>query len=234
MANKTVVLAMLVSRHRHAQAWRARTAASCRFGGVLPTVIGRRELPSRTGRRRPPGRPTARTRRWPWRWLPAGTGIMRRGGYLLQGYQHDDYVKEQARDRQDRHGYGLPHRDHDRPHAGIKRGHHRDHPAWPQARPHGRWPGTPRRLGGSLPGGKVSGEGGQICEGPRPERLAHPQVELVPVQPSLHERGLEHVDHLLALGVRRAQAAKVARARCYLVSRPSHPGHLPTSTMCKA
>jgi len=33
------------------------------------------------------------------------------------------------------------------------------------------------------------------------ERLAHPQVELVFVQPSLHDRGLEHADYLLAVGV---------------------------------
>jgi hypothetical protein len=95
-------------------------------------------------------------------------------------------------------------------------------------------PGTLRRLGCSLPGGKVSSEGGQLRDGSRPERLTHPQVELVPVQPSLHEAGLEHFDHLLAVGVRRAQAAEGACARCYLVSRSCHPGYLPTSTMCTA
>jgi hypothetical protein len=35
--------------------------------------------------------------------------------------------------------------------------------------------------------------------GPRGERLAHPRVEFVLGQPTLHERGLEHLDHLLTV-----------------------------------
>jgi hypothetical protein len=57
------------------------------------------------------------------------------------------------------------------------------------------------RLGSGRPGGDVGGEGGQVRVGLRGERLADPQAELVPGQPSLHERGLEHVDYLLAVGV---------------------------------
>jgi hypothetical protein len=37
--------------------------------------------------------------------------------------------------------------------------------------------------------------------GPRGERPAHPRVEFVPGQPTVHERGLQHVDYLLAVGV---------------------------------
>jgi hypothetical protein len=42
-------------------------------------------------------------------------------------------------------------------------------------------------------------------------------------QPSLHERGFERVEHLLAVGLRRDQAA-VASRTCYLVSGPDHFG----------
>jgi hypothetical protein len=51
---------------------------------------------------------------------------------------------------------------------------------------------------------------------------------LVFVQPSLHERGFEHIDHLLAVGVRRPQVAAASRACCYLVSGSCHHRRLPT------
>jgi len=54
-----------------------------------------------------------------------------------------------------------------------------------------------------------------------------PQVELVPVQPSLHERGLEHLNHLLAVSVRGPQATAAAHACRYLVTWPCHPGASP-------
>jgi hypothetical protein len=57
------------------------------------------------------------------------------------------------------------------------------------------------RLGSGQPGGDVGGEGGQVRVGLRCQRLADPQAELVSGQPSLHERGLEYVDHVLAVGV---------------------------------
>jgi hypothetical protein len=56
-------------------------------------------------------------------------------------------------------------------------------------------------LGSGRPGRDVGGEGGQVRVSLRGERLADPQAELIPGQPSLHERGLEHVDYLLAVGV---------------------------------
>jgi hypothetical protein len=41
-------------------------------------------------------------------------------------------------------------------------------------------------------------------------RLADPVAELAAGQPTLHERGLEHVDHPLAVGMRRPQPARAA------------------------
>src|SRR5262249_39330297 len=58
------------------------------------------------------------------------------------------------------------------------------------------------------------------------ERLACPHVELVPFQPSLHERGLEDADHLLAVGVRGPQIT--AACGCWrLIWRLCHHLHLP-------
>jgi len=42
------------------------------------------------------------------------------------------------------------------------------------------------------------------------------RIQLVLGQPALHERGLEHVDHVLAVGVGGPQAAS---ARCCVVAR---------------
>jgi hypothetical protein len=84
-----------------------------------------------------------------------------------------------------------------------------------------------RRLRTDQPGRHVSGEGAQVRIGPRREHLADPQVELVLGQAALHERGLEHVDHLLAVGVRGPQVAVASRARRYLVPRPDCHRHLP-------
>src|SRR6266545_2235718 len=69
--------------------------------------------------------------------------------------------------------------------------------------PYRRDPGRLWRLASCHPGGDVGGDRGQIPVGPRCERLAHPRVKLVFGQPSLHESGFEHIDHLLAVGVRR-------------------------------
>ena len=68
----------------------------------------------------------------------------------------------------------------------------------PDGVPHRAWCAWHAKV---QPGGQVSGEGGQLCAGPRRQRLAHPQVEFVFDQPALHERGLEGADHLLAVGV---------------------------------
>jgi hypothetical protein len=57
--------------------------------------------------------------------------------------------------------------------------------------------------------------------------MADARVELIHSQPALHERGLEHVDDLLAVGVRRPHLA-AARRHCGLfVSPPCHHGASP-------
>jgi hypothetical protein len=64
--------------------------------------------------------------------------------------------------------------------------------------------------------------------GPGREGPAYPQVEFVFAQPPLDERRLEHLDHLLAVGVRRAELATALALRgCYLISRPCHQGTSP-------
>jgi hypothetical protein len=88
-----------------------------------------------------------------------------------------------------------------------------------------RLPGGLRRSGSGQPGGEVSSEGGQVRAGPRRERLADPQVELVLVQTSLHERGLERPDHLLTVGMRRPQMTPARRFQ--FVSRPLSPSPPP-------
>jgi hypothetical protein len=71
------------------------------------------------------------------------------------------------------------------------------------------------------PGGDIGGEGVQLRIAG--ERLPNAVVKLGLGQPSLHERGLERVEHLLAVGLRRDQAAVASRA-CYLVSGLDHLG----------
>ena len=68
------------------------------------------------------------------------------------------------------------------------------------------------------PGGNISDDQGQVRVGPRRERVAHPHVKLVSGEPSLHERDLESLNHLLAVGTGRPQAAAVRRCFCHLVS----------------
>ena len=73
---------------------------------------------------------------------------------------------------------------------------------------------------------------GQLRVGPGRERLAHPQVEFVFGQPPLDERRLEHLDHLLAVSVRRAELATalaLLRRLSHLQALPSR--RLPTSVM---
>jgi len=97
-----------------------------------------------------------------------------------------------------------------------------------------RFPGLhpgrrPRRLGHGHPGGDISGDRGQFRVDTRGERPAHPQVKFVLAQPTVYERGLEHLDHLLAVGVQRPQTAAVRS--CHLISRPGHHQRLPTIAM---
>jgi hypothetical protein len=81
-----------------------------------------------------------------------------------------------------------------------------------------RFPGRPRELGCCQRGGNVGGEGVQFRVGR--EHLADPQIKLVFGQPSLHERGLERVEHLLAVGLRRYQAAAVGPRLLLTVRHP--------------
>ena len=88
-----------------------------------------------------------------------------------------------------------------------------------------RWPGLrpgcpPRRHGVGQTGGQVGGERGQLPMGPRGECLAQPCIQLGFGQHALHERGLEHVDHMLAIGMRRPQIATGRCVCCTLVTRP--------------
>ena len=62
-------------------------------------------------------------------------------------------------------------------------------------------------------GRDVGGERGQLGAGPRGQRPACPHVELVPGQPTLHERVLQRLDHLLAVGVARPQPVTARRGR---------------------
>src|SRR6202000_1279119 len=68
-----------------------------------------------------------------------------------------------------------------------------------------------RRPGVGNPVGDVRRQRTQLRVGPRREYLADPHVELTLGQPTLDERGLEHVDHLLALGTRGPQPAQFDR-----------------------
>jgi hypothetical protein len=54
--------------------------------------------------------------------------------------------------------------------------------------------------------------------------MADPLVELVLGQPPLHERGLERVEYLLAVGLRRDHVAATAHTCCHLVSPLDHLG----------
>ena len=80
------------------------------------------------------------------------------------------------------------------------------------------------------PGGKIGGERGQFRNGPRSERLPHPQVKLVFGQPSLDECGLEHLDQVLAVEVGHPHTATAVPARWHPVSRPRHRRRLPLRT----
>lgn len=86
---------------------------------------------------------------------------------------------------------------------------------------------TPRRHGVGQSGGKVGGKRGQPPMGPRGECLAQPGIQLGFGQHALHERGLKHVDHMLAIGMRRLQIAAGRRVCCTLVTRPCHHRYHP-------
>ena len=80
-----------------------------------------------------------------------------------------------------------------------------------------------RRAHHGRAGRDVGGERGQVGAGPRGERPARPRVELVPGQPALHERVLQCLDHLLAIGVARPDPATARRCRVFRSCHHRHP-----------
>jgi hypothetical protein len=86
-----------------------------------------------------------------------------------------------------------------------------------------------RRLVCDLPGGDVGGDRGQFCIGPRPECLAYPRIKLVFGNPTMHKRGLEHVDCVLAVSMGRPDAAR--RSYRHLVFRLCFHRRLPPITV---
>ncbi len=78
------------------------------------------------------------------------------------------------------------------------------------------------------PGGEVGVERGQFRVGLRSERLARPLVELVLGQPALHERGLEPVDHMLAVPGRPACGRGPPRPSGPTILSPQAPPALST------
>jgi hypothetical protein len=73
-----------------------------------------------------------------------------------------------------------------------------------------------RRLVCDLPGGDVGGNRGQFRIGPRPECLTYPRIKLVFGNPTMHKRGLEHVDYVLAVSMGRPEAAAACRGYRHL------------------
>src|SRR5580658_7335734 len=80
--------------------------------------------------------------------------------------------------------------------------------------------------------GDIGGDLGQLRVRPRRVHLVHPGAEFIPGQPALHERDLERADHLLTVGMGRAEAAIISAchgrwviARC-VIARPC--GHGPS------
>jgi len=76
-----------------------------------------------------------------------------------------------------------------------------------------------RRLVCDLPGGDVGGDRGQFPIAPRRECLVYSRLKLVFGNPTMHKRGREYVDYLLAVSIRRPEAAMSRRGYRCLVFR---------------
>ena len=77
-------------------------------------------------------------------------------------------------------------------------------------------------------GVEVGGQRGQVGVAPGGERVAGPRIKLVLGQLALHERGLEEVDHLLAVcGPAQAQPIAAAITGSQLVMLAGC-GHIPS------
>jgi len=159
------------------------------------------------------------------RWLPGRTPILPAGEDPPHSEDQHNGVGEGGRHDEvgSCHGIALAgpgQEERQQPGTGIKRGSRREHRAGPQDSRLALDSGGLGRPGCDRPSGQVSSDGGQFRVGPRRERLAHTGVEIVLVQPSLHERDLELLGRLLAVSMRRAQVATVpALGGCYLISR---------------
>ncbi len=101
----------------------------------------------------------------------------------------------------------------------------RQPPDWAAARASGRRrtrAGGRAGAAGAGRGRDVGGERGQVGVGPRGQRLARPRAEFVPGQPAVHERVLQRLDHLLAVGVARPEPVTVRRSRVLRSCRHRH------------
>ncbi len=58
-----------------------------------------------------------------------------------------------------------------------------------------------RRLVCDLPGGNVGGDHGELAVSSRHNCLANPRLKLFFCNPTMHKRGLEHIDHVLAVSI---------------------------------
>ena len=153
--------------------------------------------------------------RWLGRQLPAGPVFAPRVEHQGPGYRAaigmDPHGQQDHILSRERGGHGRYGGQHDRncgPHEWLvhrRRGRRRG--------------GLARRQRPDQPGRKVGGDRGQVPMGPRGECLAHPRIQLGFAQHALHERGLEHIDHMLAIGMRRPQIP-AGRVCCALVTRP--------------
>jgi hypothetical protein len=211
---------------------RPKTTPSRGLGGMPVAGIDGRKLPTRAGRWQAPECRTARARRVSPRAPPAGKLVPPIFKRNPRSYGQNEQVDEPAQEGQySWHRVLTSLRGHERvhPRACVQHGCPRDYLAGPQNWLPTPGPGGLGRQRCGQPGGQVSGEGGQLRVGPRRQRLAHPQVELVFGQHALNERGLEGADHLFAVGVRGAQVTAASRSCRDLISQPCHHGTSPST-----
>ena len=173
------------------------------------------------------------SRPWPGWQLPAGAPILHEGAYSV----HQDHQCSQYGGQGDEKEVLRPGIMGSGGGAGVEvgvdlHGGSRDEQAAarssgrPGQRPaagRGRRPSRAGRERAGRRGRDVGGQCGQVGAGPRGQRLAHPRVELSLGQPSMHEGGLQRLDHLLAVGVTRPEP--VTARRCPVL-RSCHHQHL--------
>ncbi len=192
---------------------------SCCFNCMPGTMIDRWKRHTRS---QAPGCRIAHA--WLPRWLPSGTLVLPLEHHLPHSKDPDVQVDDKAVEDQCACRLVIaPARrqeQHIRPYACIQHSRHRDPPAGPPNSMPAFRPGGLGQLWYGQPGGQVSGESGQFRVGPRRQRLAHPQVELVLGQHARHKSSLKGADHLLAIGMRRPQVTTASCHCCHLISGP--------------